>query len=339
MLLDSKQFLVEDSLVCGLPTDTQVNNLLPGFYRNSKFRLTSAMAHVNSMISKIHDVIQTSGRHFLINQTPWSSYITIRKKFVDPNHVASLDQNDRQSSRPSSDSSVEPFNKLVEEIRQLKLKNEVLENSLIDLEEETKDSDVRSQEKVQNLHALIDKLEDEKDALQSETKDAEVEILALKKEIDVKDEIICNINNGLNKKVKDLKVKVETLEGALKKEKKMVKKVRQKANKDKRQEELEIEELENNNKTESVDDSLDCELCNYKTGLNCEMQKHVELEHHEEVKKIQKIFHENNSESLNLLENVPESEFILTPEEITHFGVDWKTHLKIMEILQQKKPS
>ena len=52
------------------------------------------------------------------------------------------------------------------------------------------------------------------------------------------------------------------------------------------------------------------------------MQKHLELEHHEEVKKIQKIFHENNSESQNLLENVPESEFILTPDEITHFGVD-----------------
>ena len=117
------------------------------------------MAHVNSVISKIHDVIQTSGLHFLINQTPWSSYITIRKKFVNPNHVDSLDQNDGQSS---IDSSVEPYNKLVEEIRQLKLKNELLEHSLVDLEEEAKDGDVRSQEKVENLHALIDKLENKK---------------------------------------------------------------------------------------------------------------------------------------------------------------------------------
>ena len=69
------------------------------------------------------------------------------------------------------------------------------------------------------------------------------------------------------------------------------------------------------------------------------MQEHVDLEHHKEVKKIQAIFHEHNSESIKLLENVPESDFILTPEEITHLGVDWRTHLQIMEILQQKKPS
>ena len=244
------------------------------------------MAHVNNVISKIHDVIQSSGLHFLINQTPWSFCVTNRKKFVDPSHVASPDQ----SYVDSSDSSVDPYTKLVEENRQLKLKNEVLENSLVDLEEDRKDADVRSQEKVQNLHALIDKLEVEKDAINSKFKDSEAEISALKKEIDVKDEVILNINKGLNKKVEDLKVKVEALEGALKKEKKLVKKFRQKAKKKEVKSELEIainiEEQENNNETENNADSLTCELCDYKTSLHCEMQKHVELEHLEEVKKI-----------------------------------------------------
>ena len=105
-----------------------------------------------------------------------------------------------------------------------------------------------------------------------------------------------------------------------------MKKFRQKAKKEEVKAELEIaieiEEQENNNETENNADSLTCELCDYKTSLNCEMQKHVELEHLEEVKKVHAIFHEHNAESLKLLENVPESDFILTPEEITHLGVD-----------------
>ena len=37
----------------------------------------------NLACSRIHDVIQSSGLHDIINQTPWSSYITIRRKFVN----------------------------------------------------------------------------------------------------------------------------------------------------------------------------------------------------------------------------------------------------------------
>ena len=38
-----------------------------------------------SKCNQIHNLIQNSGLHFVINQTPFSSYITIRKKII-PQH-------------------------------------------------------------------------------------------------------------------------------------------------------------------------------------------------------------------------------------------------------------
>ena len=37
---------------------------------------------VNKVCDEIHNLVQMSGLHFVINQTPWSSYIPIRRKFV-----------------------------------------------------------------------------------------------------------------------------------------------------------------------------------------------------------------------------------------------------------------
>ena len=42
------------------------------------------ISDVNTVCDKIHNLVQMSGLHFVINQTPWSSYITIRRKFVNP---------------------------------------------------------------------------------------------------------------------------------------------------------------------------------------------------------------------------------------------------------------
>ena len=51
---------------------------------NSDKRTTMTMSDVNSVCERIHSLVQMSGLHFNINQTPWSSYITIRRKFVSP---------------------------------------------------------------------------------------------------------------------------------------------------------------------------------------------------------------------------------------------------------------
>ena len=41
-----------------------------------------AACNANVVCTRIHDVVQASGLNYIINQTPWSSYITIRKKFI-----------------------------------------------------------------------------------------------------------------------------------------------------------------------------------------------------------------------------------------------------------------
>ena len=87
------------------------------------------MSQVNKVLSHIHDVIQASGLHFMINQTPWSSYITIRRKFLDQRSAAeptSLGQNVRQVSRDST--GLEQQNdQLIEENRKLRLQNKALD--------------------------------------------------------------------------------------------------------------------------------------------------------------------------------------------------------------------
>ena len=41
-----------------------------------------AACNANVVCTRIHDVVQASGLNYIINQTPWSSYITIRKKLI-----------------------------------------------------------------------------------------------------------------------------------------------------------------------------------------------------------------------------------------------------------------
>ena len=48
----------------------------------------------NIACDRIHNLIQKSGLHFIINQTPWSSYITIRRKFVTPGMALHASENE-----------------------------------------------------------------------------------------------------------------------------------------------------------------------------------------------------------------------------------------------------
>ena len=79
-----------------------------------------------------------------------------------------------------------------------------------------------------------------------------------------------------------------------------------------------------------------CELCHHVTDSVTNLEQHTRRDHLEQLAQVERMFHEDNTETMRMLESVPESEFILTPEEITHFGLDWKTHLKICEILNKK---
>ena len=67
-----------------------------------------------------------------------------------------------------------------------------------------------------------------------------------------------------------------------------------------------------------------------------ELQSHAITEHLEVLKRAEALFRENNTESLRLLENIPENNYIFTPEELTHFAMDWDIHLKLSEILSLK---
>ena len=59
----------------------------------NKPAMTMTMADVDSTLTRIHDVIQKSGLHFVITQTPWSSYITIRRKFTNSRHSVNSNLN------------------------------------------------------------------------------------------------------------------------------------------------------------------------------------------------------------------------------------------------------
>ena len=150
----------------------------------------------NIVCTRIHNFIQNSGLHFIINQTPWSSYITIRRKFVSPGSNASNHIDDQKI--------------LIDKNKSLEKKLAKLELELVTVEEENR----KSGDKIKILEA---------------------EITTLEKENKVKSDIIKNLNAGFHQKINVLTEKIETLEGinkeVLRKEKKALKKQKQKAEK------------------------------------------------------------------------------------------------------------
>ena len=81
----------------------------------------AAYTDANCVVTSIHSLIQSSGLHFAINQTPWSSYITIRKKFVSKGvseysdslalgNVKHLEERNRQLEKKLADVKLELVN-------------------------------------------------------------------------------------------------------------------------------------------------------------------------------------------------------------------------------------
>ena len=186
-----------------------------------------ALSEVNIALNKIHNMIQSPGLHFLINQTPWSSYITVRKKFVNKGEIMS---NVIGDVVPKNVTATDDLKKQLEN----KLAN--AEYDLVTVEEEFKRARQNYEEKVDNLHHKVEILEKKLVDSESNLRMKEAEILACAEENREMDDIISNMNNGFNRKMSELNAKVDELEHfkneTIKKEKKIQKKLNQKTKKE-----------------------------------------------------------------------------------------------------------
>ena len=244
-----------------------------------------ASHQVNAVLGNIHDIVQSSGLHFMINLTPWSSYITIRRKFTDQGNLTASLLPPSSGDQAFTKQCLHNCDQLLAENNLLRFKNQALENAQADSEEETKVVEANSKQVVSNLHSKIDMLESKNKSLEARIIEKEAEKTALKKEIGVKDEIILSINTGFNQKVKELKDRIETFEEleakrrkqekeALRKEKKELKKLKKKTRKDEERKlssfQPDIDSLDNNNDASSGSDiekhvtkleTEDCTIC------------------------------------------------------------------------------
>ena len=72
-----------------------------------------------------------------------------------------------------------------------------------------------------------------------------------------------------------------------------------------------------------------CDLCSHKADSQNQLRSHVMEVHSEVITKLATILPNLNADSTKLLEDTPTSEWILTPEEITQIGIDWRIYLVI----------
>jgi chromosome segregation ATPase len=111
--------------------------------------------------NQIHNLVQNSGLHFMINQTPHSSYIPIRRRFIrSENYQHNL-----------SEACMEEDN-LKEEIRCLKSELEKVSNEKNILEAEGIEKDLaleiiktQSEENLEKVHLFCDRVSSENDKL------------------------------------------------------------------------------------------------------------------------------------------------------------------------------
>ena len=104
---------------------------------------------VNKVCDEIHNLVQMSGLHFVINQTPWSSYITIRRKFVSPGAC---------NVKLKSPETV-VTNELKERKEQLEHKPADVEFTLAEIEEAFNNEKEKYKKSVDNLQSKINALE------------------------------------------------------------------------------------------------------------------------------------------------------------------------------------
>ena len=99
----------------------------------------------------------------MLNSTPFSSYITIRRKLVNDIQIPLTDA-PTSLIEPQQDDLVGMRDMLAT----LKSRNDSLEEALVNSEEDTKDVETKTNEMVANLHSKLDNLETRNPLLEKE---------------------------------------------------------------------------------------------------------------------------------------------------------------------------
>ena len=192
---------------------------------------------LNVAVSGIHDMVMKSGLHFAINQTPFSSYIMIRRRFTNP-------ELHRQFG-DKEDSSKDRVDKLTLDKKELKVKNEELEEALVQNEEAFNLAIIEADNRLANVHLIAEKLKIESDRLkgekailenvikkhQMEVTEQKNRINQLSKSVKIKEKEIYNLKNkDINQQdaIKQLKDGIKKMKNERSKLEKQIQKLKQK---------------------------------------------------------------------------------------------------------------
>ena len=202
-------------------------------------------------------MVQSSGLHFAINQTPISSYITIREKLLPREALSNSESIEAADQVAPDDAQVEVFKKKFKDLHvqysNLIHSHEVVKKAFEDeidghgatLGEKRELSDAKS---IQDKKIINIKQENEQ--LKSEIKD-------LFNQIKTKDDILRNMNKGFTESTKKMKDKIDYLE-QLKLNKEQEEKAKKKRDKKKeKKEKQKVKKIEANiHNTESLENAL-----------------------------------------------------------------------------------
>ena len=191
-------------------------------------------------MNRIHDAVQRSGLHFVINQTPFSSYITIRRKFTSERNQTNSDSDSEVKKEPLALKA--RLIEITSDLKALETKNRHLEENLVIKEEEFKDGKVETEKRLDYVHVFAEKLSAETERLKgdksvldnviknlnNEASKHKNEMSQLCKTLKIKDKEIYNLDNkALNQQetIKHLKAeKIQVLKEAKKLKQKSLKK-------------------------------------------------------------------------------------------------------------------
>ena len=194
----------------------------------------------NLVCNQIQSVIQNSGLHFSIIQTPFSSYITIRRKFINPESpMHNIFENTTGVEKSES-------NQLRQELDRISHKKTELEEVCIEKDLEIKALSSENNMKLENLHVFADKLSAENDDLKAtinhlnnELSKQTTDLNNFRKAVKAKDKEIHNLTqkfeNSQNvvKNLKDTRAQLKTekskAEGEIRKMEKKLAKVQKKS--------------------------------------------------------------------------------------------------------------
>ena len=194
--------------------------------QTSESKMAAENYILNLSMNRIHDVVQKSGLHFVINQTPFSSYITIRRKFTFAE--GNQQQTNNFENVIETQTSKVKVENLKSDLKDLEIKNKHLKEALVQSEEESKIAIIETEKRLDNIHVFANKLKAESELLRCEksvldkvinnhhmevTKQKN-EISQLSRTLKIKEKEIYNLRNKeLNQQdsIKNLKVSLKEM--------------------------------------------------------------------------------------------------------------------------------